>query len=305
MFYVDKNLMLLPIFKSFDLTLKHGLCRYSPAAFVSVSFLLAVIMGDFNGGAAYARYGLILLHKLDRSEARQAEAKTLFIAYSYTLHWTQPLGKMLRPMILGYEAGIESGDVENAIYCSGSYMWTCIISGKALSAIEEDCRTYIAQMKRLKFTLSIKSFKMTRQLILNLMGRSESETTLTGEEIEEDACRKEGEQDSHTIAVLDMHKIILFSIFGKHEDGARYALEVGDSVQKASPGLLYIPLELFHRCMCLFSTARRLKQESYSRSRTRYFGWGIESKYIKTAKEGLAKIKGSAAWPWTTRKPSR
>ena len=58
-----------------------------------------------------------------------------------------------------------------------------------------------------------------------------------------------------------------------------------------------VPFDLFHRCLCLLATAQKLRRErtndktSENKRNGLGLGWGLESKYIKSAKCGLAKMK--------------
>ena len=146
------------------------------------------------------------------------------------------------------------------------------------------------------------------QAVLNLMYRSDNTTILTGIALNEEECRKEAETNEYLSAVLDLNKIITYSFFGDYENGAKLSLRVGNNLEKASPASPSIPPELFHRCMCLLVQARQIKSEEAQTRSDSVRGWrsrsisssrgnsgSMESKYVKAARQGIAKIKNWVA----------
>ena len=196
---------------------------------------------------------------------------------------------------------MQSGDTESATFSIGNYIWMSLVAGRNLSTIEDDCRTYTSQIKRLNKTIVMNVCNITWQFVLNLMGRSKYRTKLTSDALDKDVCRREGTgKDTYTIATLDVHKIVLYSIFGECEEGAKLALEVGDNCLKANPGHVLTTMDVFHRGLCLFAAARKLKEKAGKSKRRiincdasrRIVGcWGMESKCINGAKSCLSRIK--------------
>ena len=131
---------------------------------------------------------------------------------------------------------------------------------------------------------------MTWQAVLNLMGRSQFKTRLIGEALKEDICKEEMKDSIAAIESLDVQKLILSSFYGEYESAAEYAYKNGDSPMKNLPGLPFIPIYTFHRCLSLLAMARILKEERCGNVKDVGKRKGKESKYIRLAKKILGKI---------------
>jgi predicted ATPase len=137
----------LVAFRSLELTLKHGLCETSPAAFALVGMLLVAVSGDLQGGSVYANHALSLMQRLPNHEA--IEARTMFLSHFFVLPWTQPLNCMVKPLLRAYEVGLMTGDIDSAVYAIGTYVTIAIIAGRPLEGLLDDCRVYFGQMRQL------------------------------------------------------------------------------------------------------------------------------------------------------------
>jgi predicted ATPase len=137
----------LAVCRSLKLTLKHGLCESSPAAFATVGVLLVAAFADFQGGSVYASQAMGLMKKLPNSEA--IESRVTFLTHFFVLPWTRPINSMVRPMLRAYEVGLKTGDIDSAVYAIGTYVVIAIISGRPLQGLADDCRVYFGQMREL------------------------------------------------------------------------------------------------------------------------------------------------------------
>jgi predicted ATPase len=133
--------------RSLNLTLRHGLCESSPAAFALVGVLLVAAFADFQGGSVYASQAMGLMKKLPNGEA--VESRVTFLSHFFVLPWTRPTTSMVKPMFRAYEIGLRTGDTDSAVYAIGTYVVLAIISGRPLQGLADDCRVYFGQMREL------------------------------------------------------------------------------------------------------------------------------------------------------------
>lgn len=294
LYYSIDELLPLVIFRSLQITLDYGLCVWSPVAFATTALIMAGVLGDLRLGRVYAKYALMLLAKLDSTSSKQVESRTILIAHVFALQWTQPMGDILKPVLRGYEVGMQSGDLVSATHCIHFYMLISFYLGRNLGTIEEDCRAYIAQMKELKQGPSGHNARILWQVVLNLMGRSQFKTRLTGEAMKEDVFRKMGETNPFLLAVLEANVQVLCSFFGDFKTGAELAIRRGDRLQQVVPGSPTTINDIFHQGLACFAMARRLKEDdsiASDNTGTASTSKKTESKYAKVGKKKLLKIK--------------
>jgi predicted ATPase len=106
-FYMLKDdRMPLVIFRSLNWTMKYGYCDYSSSVFATTGMMLSGILKDFQGGSKYGEQALALM---ERSNSQATAARTVFCVYSFLFPWTKPLRSLLKPLIHGYDIGLQTG----------------------------------------------------------------------------------------------------------------------------------------------------------------------------------------------------
>jgi predicted ATPase len=239
------NSALLPlvIFRSLKWTIRYGLCDNAPPTFAGIGLILTGVLFDLQGGSTYGKHALLLMEKLG---CKATESRTLFVVHSFILPWTRPAQSMLRPLLRSYESGLQTGDTESAMWGIYHYIFIACQTGRSLVALEADCRAYVKQMQDFKrYTIS-SMCQLTWQMILNLIGRSENTTVLTGEAMHQEEYLEAATQSEnhHLLAVVQVHQIQLYAIFGEHELGADLAISKGGDLAKRIPGCKY------HQVIC-------------------------------------------------------
>jgi predicted ATPase len=96
------------------LTLKNGLCKFSPFAFATFGMLLAAI-GEHKEGYEFGRVALKLHDHLE--DSRECIAATTVVVESCLTHLRKPLYDSLAPMLESHQIGMETGEIEFAALC--------------------------------------------------------------------------------------------------------------------------------------------------------------------------------------------
>lgn len=164
-YFSGNGLLPLAVFKALQWTLEYGFCSYSPLAFAGISLILGGVLDDGHASAVYGNYALMLLSRLDADLSRNVEARTMFIVYAFSLHWTEPAQNMMKPLLRAYQIGMQNGDTENAMFAIYHYIVCSFRCGRSLATIEHDCRVYGLQMKELKRERSLDDCNVTLQMV--------------------------------------------------------------------------------------------------------------------------------------------
>ena len=187
-------------------TLRYGWSEIAPTTFASIGLLLCGTLFDFKTARIFGEYALRLL---DKTQLKWIKPRVLMIVYGGVLHWTEPIHGMLKPLMEGYELGMESGDHAKAVHNLNMYLQVSMVAGRPLEAIESDCRRYTRLMKELKQGMLANFSSCLWQAVLNLMGESENTTELTGEAMVE-SLGEEFFDKSLLKAVFQAYKSQLF-----------------------------------------------------------------------------------------------
>jgi predicted ATPase len=100
--------------KMMRLTLKNGLCKFSPFAFATFGMLLAAI-GEHKEGYEFGRVALELHDHLE--DSRDCIASTTVVVESCLTHLRKPLYDSLAPMLESHQIGMATGEIEFAALC--------------------------------------------------------------------------------------------------------------------------------------------------------------------------------------------
>ena len=259
-FFHSSPLVPLTLFRTLDWTLKYGISEASSPAFAMIGVIMAGSLNDLKGARIYAEYALGMLEKLG---TKRYESRTMFIVFASCLHWTNPLQDMLNPLLRAYESGMQVGDTEHAVWAIYFYILYSFFAGRSLEAIERDFRIYSVQMKELNREPTVFQCQMCWQLVLNLAGKSDNTTLLTGEAMDEATAQKDAQETPLALSAFQSFQMLAHSYFGDYEFCANYALVNGDSIKDRQVGNACVAVDACHRGLALLAMARKTKSRKY------------------------------------------
>lgn len=249
-------------------TMKYGLCEYSASAFSSVGIIFSSL-GDIQTAKAYAEHALRIIEKY---ESRNIKSQVLYVTHCFSLHWSNPLQQMLKPLLKSYEVGMQMGDTESAGWGIYHYMLVAFQVSHQLETLAHDGSVYSRQMWEVGKIKQFTYFNCTWQLCLNLMGHAEDPLVLSGEAMDEEDYEKRASGKSiHLLPILLSHRIILYGFLGAYQKCSELALKVGD-LAKDIPGS---PLVVMCACLnglSLCHMARQTGKRKYKNGAKKFLG---------------------------------
>ena len=105
----------LPIMISLSchITVKHGICKNSFAALLFGAMILIAVFDDFKGAT---RIGDSIMKLLEDPYFRDRTSHVYMAVYTVLYPWTKQIQSMAKPLLKGYQGGLEIGDVEAALW---------------------------------------------------------------------------------------------------------------------------------------------------------------------------------------------
>jgi PAS domain S-box-containing protein len=264
-FFVSPALLPSIALKQVSISLKHGNAPESAYGYSSYGQILCGTVGKIEAGY---QFGQLSLNLLDRFNIGNLKAKTGLLVYSFIKHWVDPAKDTLRPLLDTYTVGLETGDLEFAVYATCNYCYYALISGsRELTQLESEMAAYSAVSCQLGQERSHDEHKLYHQVVLNLIDRAENPYTLTGNVYNEPEMlpRHQAIDDIGVICLLYINKVMLGCLFGE----CTRALESATLAEKHLHGLtsfLAIPHFYFYESLiCLAVT------KDVSKSKQKYF----------------------------------
>jgi predicted ATPase len=114
----DKILLVLAILKNFRMTLKHGICEYTPPTIATLGLMFASLK-NYELAAKCGEFSLMLLKKLN---IKSTYARTLFAVHGFCLCWTKPVATKLVTLLEAFQVGTAVGDNKQGLYVSVSML---------------------------------------------------------------------------------------------------------------------------------------------------------------------------------------
>jgi predicted ATPase len=118
---------------------------------------------------------------LPQLQAREFVPKALLLISLYLRHWHKHLRASPVPLVEAYRTGLETGDLEHATFAIAFHSYHSYLVGRDLTQIEPGMTEYGEAIAQFKQVLPLYINQIYRQVVLNLMGRSEDSCRLVGE----------------------------------------------------------------------------------------------------------------------------
>jgi predicted ATPase len=182
-YFAASELFPLIVLKQVNLSIKYGNTPVSSYAYATYGLILSgEVVGDVESGY---QFGQLALRLLDKFNAKELKARTLFIVNYFIRHWKEHLRESLSPLLDAYLIGLETGDLEYATYSAGAYCYYSLVMGKDLTRLECEMAMYSNAFRQLNQETLFYYNQLNRQVVLNLMDRAEDKCRLIGESYDE------------------------------------------------------------------------------------------------------------------------
>ncbi|MBD1805629.1 AAA family ATPase [Microcoleus sp. FACHB-SPT15] len=247
--------------KQVSLSMKYGNTTLSAYAYATYGLILSgEAVGDIETGY---QFGQLALRLVDKFNAKELKARTLFIVNYFIKHWKEHLGETLNPLRDAYSIGLETGDLEYAAYAACVYSYHSYVLGKDLAMVEREMAMYSNALSQLGQETAFYYNQLNRQVVLNLMGRADDKCRLIGESYDEvKMLPLHLEANAQNIChALYFYKLVLGYLFQDYQQ----ALENAKLVEKCLDSAVgTIPLSHFYNSLvhlAIYSEASKSEQK--------------------------------------------
>jgi predicted ATPase/signal transduction histidine kinase/CheY-like chemotaxis protein len=241
----------LLVLKMVYLSVKYGNAPQSPLAYVTYGAIVHAIQTDSAACFSFGQLALTLLKKYDDAGIH---AKTQLIYQLINRPCKEHIHRSLEPLKQSFTTGIESGEIEYAVYASNSYCVFLLLSGKNLRWIKEEIIGINTLPGRLKHESSSTGNEALLQIVANFLGENTDPTSLNGTYFKEDEGFHEiiKTHQKSKLFICYLYKSILCYLLGKYNEGLKNANEASFYLQDVK-GILMEPLYYFNQALLNFA----------------------------------------------------
>jgi PAS domain S-box-containing protein len=252
LFYTDQNMFAYVSTKKMNLSLEYGNIPESCAGYFSFGVATGSIMGDYKTGYDL---GLLALNLADKFNDRAQKCKTCNIMGNFISPWTKHIKESESINDEGYQAGLDSGDVEFAGYLLAHKLENLFFQGENLEIIQEQIEGFLKFNQTTKNQLGIALTTSVQLSLANLLGLTPDKFSYDIKGIKESSYIDGMEKNKMLMAVCQylVFKSQTLYLYGNFDD----ALQTINRAKELAPYVmgLFVSAELvYYHSLILIAT---------------------------------------------------
>lgn len=259
---VKPNLLPLITCKRVRLSIAYGNAAESIPAYASYGYLLCE-QGHIDEGYHFAQLALKLLAQQQHPILK---ARVFQIVYGVIAHYKQSLHDTLPPLQEAYQSGLETGNLEYAMFSAATWVMHAFFAGKELPNLEQDIRLYTVMQQQLKQYTHLHSNQLYLQTVINLLNPIEDTLlsavpiSLEGEFYQETELLAQHQQAGARGLMFQVYlqKLILCCVFQAEQQAITNAQQAEQHID-AVIGSLLIPTFYFYSSLAHLAIATTLE----------------------------------------------
>lgn len=257
-------------------SVKHG---NSPMSAFAYGWYAVLLCGPYRDIETGYRFGQLSLRLQRQFQAREQEAKILFLFNAFVRPWSEDARASIKPLREVSETGMETGDLEYALASAVHYSGYLFCTGGSVSQIRDSAVSCLETMGRLRLELHSQLARIWGQAALNLAGEASDPGKLSGRLLDEQATLPAwaGAKDLLPVFCALYCKTRLLYLFGDYPGAAESAREC-EKYGMYGEGYLYYADFLFYFALVLLASYRKA-------------GAGEKEALLEKAKFLLARLK--------------
>ncbi|MDZ7966690.1 MAG: AAA family ATPase [Nostoc sp. DedSLP03] len=222
-FLVSPALMILITCRMVNLSISYGNAALSPMSYADYGLVLCGVVQDIELGY---KFGKLALSLAERFNTKTGNAKALMVSSAHVMHWKVHIRETIPFLVDAYQNGVETGDFEFAGYAAYNACYRSFFVGEELSQLEQKTATYNKAIRQIRRKNPSNWIAGLWQAILNLLGRSENPSRLTGSVYDEEQALLHAIEikDKNGIRFFYFNKITLCYLFGEYDQAAQTAV---------------------------------------------------------------------------------
>lgn len=214
-YFVNTQLFALIVLKSVQLYIKYGNHPQACRVYVSYGILLCGPLNDIESGYKFGQLGFDLVEKL---HAKDVKAATWHLMNNHVRFWKDNLNDCLPQLVEAYHTGLETGDLQFALFAIYAYCGDSLLCGRELNHLLTEMETYSKVMMQHSEVKIHYIHCMYQQAAANLLGHSASPHQLQGAYYDETITVPEYKRlnDGTALGAFYIQKGLLGYLFGEY-----------------------------------------------------------------------------------------
>ncbi len=177
-YFIDNDIVALLAMKMVNHTLRYGNSKHSSVAYISYALILGAGLGRYE--EAY-RFGMLAMELNEKYDNADLKPRILFIFGFLISHWRKHYMRTIQLMERSYRVGIETGDINYAVFSAINIIQFRIKFGHNLDQVFEEMAGYQGFVMASKNEEFIYELIMSDRYILSQKSRTRSLSDYSGD----------------------------------------------------------------------------------------------------------------------------
>ncbi len=276
------NLLQLIVFESIKLSLRYGNSEISIFAYAGYGFVLCGAMDRFDEGA---RFGSLALNLMKEKNLKSIESRIKTTVHGFITHWNVHPADILKHLLRGHEAGLETGDYQFASICASLYCSFSFHCGSELHQLLREMGDISERIRYLKQGVTLEDVSIFRQAVYNLLSPTPQPWLLEGiyYSITESSGKQQKIGNEFSLFNQNYLALQLCLIFNRYREGVVFAdrilqhYELARSLPKSYGSLFYASLAFLSSFSMFSSTTARQYLHRVRKNQKKLQKWSAKS----------------------------
>ncbi|NJS11939.1 MAG: AAA family ATPase, partial [Microcoleus sp. CSU_2_2] len=213
--------------------------------------MLCGIQGDIETGY-YS--GLIALKLLEKFNANQQKAKVYVIFNGHIRIWKESTKNTLASFLEGMKSGVETGDIEWAIYNSKHYITNLFLVGEPLEYVENKQAIYMEFLLKNKHDFAIGYAKIWQVMASSLRSKTAEQVKLVSSGLDEPAVISRWQQENNRMSLFAAYVARLMLLYLLKDRAAAVAsAQLAAEYTDGAIGLITVGIHNFYYSLALLA----------------------------------------------------
>lgn len=221
----NPDLWKLSVLKGLNLSLKYGLVPEASLCYAGYGMFLNAVSGDYKAAYQFALLSLKLSEKSGNIGLKCRACSSLVSIFYY---WFNHIKDSHAISNEGYQAALESGDLEYAGYILSNRIANSFFQGKEISQVLADTSRYLQFSQKTKNQLVTDTLLGVELILRNLSKLTPEKFVFENEEISEAQyvhnCQVH--QNLYSLCLYQIRKCQVLYLYGHYQEALQLALEV-------------------------------------------------------------------------------
>ncbi|MFM9266488.1 protein kinase domain-containing protein [Tychonema sp. BBK16] len=234
-----------------NLCIDHGHSALATFPYTLYGMMLCGIKGDMEAGY-YS--GLIALKLLEQFNASQQKAKVYVMFNGHIRIWKEHTWNTLDSFLEGIKFGVQTGDLEWAIYNCKHYISNLFLVGESLEYVEYKQAVYMQFLLRNKHDFAIGYAQIWQVIASSLRSQTAENVRLVSDGLDEIAVMSSWQKDNNRMSLFAAYvaKLMLLYLF-KDDAGAVASGKLAVEYADGAIGLITVEVHNFYYSLALLA----------------------------------------------------